>query len=159
SAGSYDQAVTDAEDALKLLPGDPAALALRKDAQSAKAAKAAEAAKRQEYDRLMARGRDALAAKLYDEAIQGADEALKLFPNDAAAKTLRRDGQAGKDGAATQNAKVKKPEWKRAVAVKVRKAGENTFDNARKVGIELYDDPNSNKLLFVSETGSLAVRP
>src|SRR5579884_1418300 len=60
---------------------------------------------------------------------------------------------------ARQEGKVKKPEWKHAVAVKVRKAGEEKFDAAKKVGIELYLDPNTNHLLFVSEAGSIAVRP
>src|SRR3954452_14510386 len=61
--------------------------------------------------------------------------------------------------AARQEGKVKKPDWKHAVAVKVRKAGEDKFDAAKKVGIEIYGDPNSNNLLFLSETGSVAVRP
>src|SRR5438094_10066692 len=61
--------------------------------------------------------------------------------------------------AARQEGKVKKPEWKHAVAVKVRPAGKDKFDDAKKVGIEIYADPNSNKLLFITETGSVAVRP
>jgi len=61
--------------------------------------------------------------------------------------------------AARQEGKVKKPEWKHAVAVKVRPAGKDKFDDAKKVGIEIYADPNSNKLLFIAENGSISVRP
>jgi hypothetical protein len=61
--------------------------------------------------------------------------------------------------AAYQDTKVKKPDWKHAVGVKVREAGKDKFDGAKKIGIEVYYDPNSDKTLFVSETGSVAVRP
>src|SRR5262245_39173061 len=60
---------------------------------------------------------------------------------------------------ARQEGKVKKPEWKHAVAVKVRPAGKDKFDDAKKVGIEIYADPNSNRILFIAETGSISVRP
>src|SRR5437588_12240540 len=60
---------------------------------------------------------------------------------------------------ARQEGKVKKPDWKHAVSVKVRPAGKEKFEDARKFGIEIYADPNANRLLFISETGSVAVGP
>lgn len=54
---------------------------------------------------------------------------------------------------------VKSPEFKHAMEVKVRKTGEKDFDKAAKIGIEVFLDPNTNRLIYVSEKGSIAVRP
>src|SRR5205085_3519730 len=44
--------------------------------------------------------------------------------------------------------------------VKVRKADEKMFGkDTRTYGVEVYKDPNANTLLYVSETGSIAVVP
>jgi hypothetical protein len=51
----------------------------------------------------------------------------------------------------------KAPEWKHAMDLRVRKAGEKDFTAAtKKIGVEVYLDPNSGKLVYISETGSLA---
>ena len=95
----YDEAIKDADDALKLFPNDPTALALKKDAQTGKDTLAGEAKKKQDYDRLVTSGKAALAGKKFDEAIRDADEALNSSPTTRAALTLKKDAQAGKDNA------------------------------------------------------------
>ena len=93
----YDEAIKDADEALKLFPNDPTALALKKDALAGKDTTGAEAKKKQDYDRLVTSGKAALAAKKYDEAIKDADNALELFPNDPMALALKKERPAGKD--------------------------------------------------------------
>ena len=55
---------------------------------------------------------------------------------------------------------VKKPRWLAAHALKARKADEGDFTDKTKVyGVEVYADPNSGAMLYVSETGSVAALP
>ncbi len=49
--------------------------------------------------------------------------------------------------------------WKSAMALGARKAGESGFDKARRFGIEVFEDNRTGNLIFVSETGSIAVLP
>lgn len=49
--------------------------------------------------------------------------------------------------------------WKGAMALKARKGGEKTFDNARKYGIEVFQDNRTGNLIFITDTGSIAVLP
>ncbi len=56
-------------------------------------------------------------------------------------------------------AKVKPPEWKRAMVLACRKAGENDFKTAKRYGVEVFLDPNTGNTVYISETGSLAVVP
>jgi len=59
-----------------------------------------------------------------------------------------------------QEIKVKSPEWKFAFDLAARKAGEKEFSkDTKKYGVEVFLDPNSNKLIYVSETGAVAVLP
>ena len=56
--------------------------------------------------------------------------------------------------------KGKAPIWKHGVEVKVRKAGEKDFRLETKgFGIEVYQDEYNGNLIYVSETGSIAVVP
>jgi hypothetical protein len=56
--------------------------------------------------------------------------------------------------------KVEGPKWYHAFEVKVRKADEKKFSaDTRAFGVEVYLDPNAKTLLYVSETGSIAVVP
>jgi tetratricopeptide (TPR) repeat protein len=103
AAKRYEDAAKAFGEALKLMPGDAAALKAQRDAvtfmQAAEKAKtdadaraAAEARKKEEekkrqaeYDRLMKQGQAAVAAKRYEEAVRSYNDALKLVPNDPAA--------------------------------------------------------------------------
>src|SRR5262249_49924092 len=59
-----------------------------------------------------------------------------------------------------KNGKPKNPTWKHAMDLKVRKAGEKDFTkDTRKIGIEVFHDENNGNLVYISETGSIAVIP
>jgi len=47
--------------------------------------------------------------------------------------------------------------WKSAMALRARKVGEPEFPKARKFGIEVFEDNRTGNLIFISETGSIAV--
>jgi len=49
--------------------------------------------------------------------------------------------------------------WKSAMTLKARKGGNKTFDTAKKYGIEVFQDNRTGNLIFISETGSIAVLP
>ncbi len=54
--------------------------------------------------------------------------------------------------------KVQAPEWKHGMDLKARKANEDKFDaKTQKYGVEVFADPNTSKLAYIAETGSLAV--
>ena len=59
-----------------------------------------------------------------------------------------------------QDTKAKAPEWKHGMELRVRKAGEADFNaSTQKFGIEVFRDENNGNLIYVSETGSIAVLP
>jgi hypothetical protein len=59
-----------------------------------------------------------------------------------------------------QEPMVKKPTWLYGLAPRVRKAGEaNLTPETKRTSIELFRDENNGQLLYVSETGSLALAP
>jgi hypothetical protein len=61
---------------------------------------------------------------------------------------------------AADDSKVKPPVWLHGMNCKVRNATEFDFnDKTKKIGIECYKDENTGKLIYVSETGSIAVVP
>ncbi len=60
---------------------------------------------------------------------------------------------------ATQDIKVKAPDWRHGLDLKVRKAGEHDWKEAKKYGIEVFRDENNGNLIYISETGSISVVP
>jgi hypothetical protein len=55
-------------------------------------------------------------------------------------------------------AQVKAPAWKQGMELQVRKVGEKEFTkDTKKYGVEVYKDENTGKLVYISETGSVAV--
>jgi hypothetical protein len=59
-----------------------------------------------------------------------------------------------------EEGKVKAPDLRYGFDLKVRKAGEKVFtDTTQKFGFEVYLDPNKNKVVYISETGAIAVVP
>ena len=54
-------------------------------------------------------------------------------------------------------AKKGPPLWKAAMNLRVRKGGEKDFDKAKKYGIEVFEDIRTGNLMFISETGAIAV--
>jgi hypothetical protein len=56
--------------------------------------------------------------------------------------------------------KVKAPTWLHGFNVKSRKSSEYDFNkDTKKLGIEVYKDEENGNLIYVSETGSIAVVP
>jgi predicted small secreted protein len=49
--------------------------------------------------------------------------------------------------------------WSHAMSLKVRKGGEKEFASAAKYGIEVYIDKNTGNVVYLCETGSIAVIP
>jgi hypothetical protein len=67
---------------------------------------------------------------------------------------------AGKVGVAKAGKDVKPPDWKNAMELRVRKAGEPDFnDKTKKIGVEVLIDANNGNVVYLSETGSIAVLP
>ncbi|MBY0521991.1 MAG: hypothetical protein K2R98_01245 [Gemmataceae bacterium] len=56
-------------------------------------------------------------------------------------------------------ANAKAPTWVWGLDLKARLGGADGFNNSRKYGVEVYKDENSGNLVYVSETGSIAVMP
>lgn len=49
--------------------------------------------------------------------------------------------------------------WLSAMNLRARKGGEKEFDKAKKYGIEVFRDNRTGNLMFISETGAIAVLP
>jgi hypothetical protein len=59
-----------------------------------------------------------------------------------------------------QDGQVKGPKWQYGLGTRVRAGNEADFNkDTKKVGIEVYRDENNGCLIYVSETGSIAVVP
>jgi hypothetical protein len=59
-----------------------------------------------------------------------------------------------------QESKVKAPLWLHGMNVKARTSKEDDFNkDTKKFGIEVYKDENNGNLIYISETGSIAVVP
>jgi hypothetical protein len=55
---------------------------------------------------------------------------------------------------------VKEPEWMHGLDLKVRKGGQKDFDGQTKTyGLEVFLDKNTGNVIYICETGSLAVVP
>jgi hypothetical protein len=53
----------------------------------------------------------------------------------------------------------KKPKWTHSVDLRVRKGGVKDWQDAAKFGIEVYRDNITGNLVYISETGAIAVTP
>jgi uncharacterized protein YycO len=55
---------------------------------------------------------------------------------------------------------AKKPDWMHGLMVRVRKADEADWNkDTKKVGIEVFKDTNNGNLIYITETGDIAVVP
>jgi hypothetical protein len=60
----------------------------------------------------------------------------------------------------TPDGKAKAPEWKQAMELSARKAGEAEFTaKTKKYGVEVYSDENNGNLIYITETGDFSVVP
>lgn len=62
-------------------------------------------------------------------------------------------------GSFKQPETVKNAAYVEAAELRVRRAGEQSFSNAKKWGIEVFRDDNTGDAIIITETGSLAVMP
>ncbi len=63
-------------------------------------------------------------------------------------------------GNAVSGTEIKSPKWSHGLDLRVRKGGELDFtDKTTKFGVEVYRDENNGLLVYISETGSVAVVP
>ena len=59
-----------------------------------------------------------------------------------------------------QDTPVKGPKWQYGLSVMARGAAEQNFSGqTKKYGLEVYRDENNGNLIYISETGSIAVVP
>jgi hypothetical protein len=58
-----------------------------------------------------------------------------------------------------KKAEIKNPTWLHGMNIKARNSSETSFDKARTYGIEVFKDENNGNLIYISETGSIAVLP
>lgn len=49
------------------------------------------------------------------------------------------------------------PKWRGAMALSARKPGDTDFGKAKRYGVEVFEDIKTGNLLFITETGALAV--
>ena len=57
-------------------------------------------------------------------------------------------------------ADTKPPKWMHGLDLRVRKGGEANFsEKTQKFGIEVFRDDNNGNVIYISETGSIAVVP
>src|SRR5438552_2585014 len=58
------------------------------------------------------------------------------------------------------DAKTKAPTWMHGLDFSVRKAAESEFSkDTKKYGVEVYKDENTGYLVYICETGAIAVVP
>lgn len=53
----------------------------------------------------------------------------------------------------------KGPKWHHALDLKVRSLEQDTFEGAKKIGLEVYRDENTGGLVYITETGAVAAAP
>jgi hypothetical protein len=53
----------------------------------------------------------------------------------------------------------KEPKWLHGMNLKARNSTQTEFKDARKFGLEVFRDENNGNLIYISETGSIAVVP
>jgi hypothetical protein len=88
--------------------------------------------------------------------------AVEVFSDPNAGNQLLYLTEAGYIATAPNTGKfadAKGVTWKGAMILKPRKGGEKTFDNAKRYGIEVFQDNRTGNLIFITETGSIGVLP
>lgn len=86
---------------------------------------------------------------------------VELF-RDQASNRLLYVSEAGAVASAPVPATLatdKGPKWHHALELKVRAPGDQTFEKAKKFGLEVSKDENTGGLLYVTETGAIAAGP
>jgi tetratricopeptide (TPR) repeat protein len=108
----YDDALAALADADRLIPNDKDALDLRRDVEKARADALGDAKKKADFQALVTKAKQSLAAKQYDQALAALADADRLIPGDRDLLALRKQVQSEK-AAAEAEAKKKAEEAKR----------------------------------------------
>ena len=128
-AGSYDEAVRQADIALDYEPGDAEASRLKTEAQNARAAATAKATTaRQAYESAMQSGRHALENNNYAEAMRQADAALENEPGDSDANQLKSEA-AGRQKIAAE-AQAQRQQYESAITAGHNALTAGNYDEA-----------------------------
>ncbi len=53
----------------------------------------------------------------------------------------------------------KKPHWSHGLMLKVRKADDLDWKEAKKIGVEVFKDTNNGNVIYITENGYIAVVP
>jgi len=64
-----------------------------------------------------------------------------------------------KKGATVSSSNLQAPKWLHSVDLRCRKGGVKEWTDAPKYGIEVYRDNNTGNLIYICETGAIAVLP
>jgi len=103
--------------------------------------------------------------------VRGADEteftekaksaSLEVFedPNSGALLYLTLEGYVATVPAGKIDQGATGVTWKSGMALRARKVGEPEFSKARRFSVEVFEDNRTGNLIFISETGSIAVLP
>ncbi len=157
AAKKYDEATSLVGEANKLIPNDPAAQTLIRDAQAGKAATNAETKRKSDYSADIQAARTALTARRFDEAVKAANGALSLYPTDPAATQLLHDAQAGK-AAGEGEAKRKADYTADLQAARLSLTGKRYDEAIRSANeaLKLYPgDPTATAILRDAQTGKV----
>ncbi len=109
-------------------------------------------------------GLDLPARKAGEEKFENAKvHSMEVFrdPNTENWLTITEKGHLAATPIKTKSASGsdKKPKWTHSVDLRVRKGGVKDWKDAAKIGIEVYRDNTTGNLIYLSETGALAVVP
>ena len=86
---------------------------------------------------------------------------LEVFedPNSGALLYLTLEGYVATVPAVKRDEAATGVTWKSGMILKARKVGELDFAKARRFSVEVFEDNRTGNLIFISDTGSLAVLP
>jgi hypothetical protein len=72
---------------------------------------------------------------------------------------ITASGQIAATGKGPKGAGNKAPKLSHSVDLNVRRGGEKDWKDAKKYGVECWFDPNTSNLIYICETGAIAVVP
>jgi tetratricopeptide (TPR) repeat protein len=151
----YDDAIKAFQDANKLLPLDPSAAALLKQAQKAHDDLINAQKNKIAYDEAVQQGQTLLKMKKYDEAIKAFQKASIYQQLDASAKALLKDAEKGRDD--LLHAQKNKMAYDDAVKLGQSFLQQKKYDEAIKAFQQadkiLPLDPSAKALLKLAEKG------
>ncbi len=93
---------------------------------------------------------------------QTARHSVEVFEDPNAGRLLvfiSQSGDIAVTSPASYNPNARGVTWKHSLSLRARPSGDKTFDKARRYGIEVFQDNRTGCLIYICETGSIAVLP